>query len=115
MDANNQQIPTGMDANNQQMHKIFKKLDDSFCQHVLYIFCEIALEWMPIINIGSGNGLVQDIIWANVHPDLWHHMVWLGHNELNIGQRKSSNWLLKRAKFKKKIYCLTKNYNTNYL
>ena len=79
MDANNQQIPTGMDANNQQMRKIFKKLDDSFCQHVLYIFCEIALEWMPIINIGSGNGLVPsrktlsepmftqicDIIWCD--------------------------------------------------
>ena len=65
-----------------------------------YISCEIALIWMPLdftddqstlvwiwVNIGSGNGFAawwhQAITWAKVDPDLCHHVVSLGHNELN--------------------------------
>ena len=40
-----------------------------------------------LVNIGSGSGLVQyveqqAITWANVDPDLWHHVASLGHNGL---------------------------------
>ena len=36
------------------------------------------------VNIGPGIGLVPSCItWANVDPDLYHHMVSLGNNELS--------------------------------
>ena len=58
--------------------------------------CEIALRWMPqsLINKKSTTqhwfrlwlGAVREqvITWANVYPDLCHHMVSLGHSELNL-------------------------------
>ena len=59
------------------------------------ISCEIALIWMTLglhwwsVNIGSGNGWA--ITWASVDPDLCHHMVSLGHNELNSLQFRVLN------------------------
>ena len=55
------------------------------------IFCEIALMWMSLDFTDDQSTLVQvmawcrqatTITWANVDPDLCHHMVSLGHNEL---------------------------------
>ena len=35
------------------------------------------------VNIGSGNGMVPDITWTNVDPNLCCHIASLGHNDLN--------------------------------
>ena len=50
--------------------------------------CEIALRWIPhntlhdklILVQVMARSLQQAIIWANVDPDLCHHMVSQGHN-----------------------------------
>ena len=44
---------------------------------------EIALRWISLeLNIGSVRQ--QAITWANVDPDLCHHMASLGYYELNM-------------------------------
>ena len=48
--------------------------------------CEIALRWMPLDLTQGKSTLVQvkalhqAITWANVDPDICHHMTSLGHN-----------------------------------
>ena len=58
---------------------------------ISWAFCQIALRWMSQNTMmisqhwfSSWLGAVrqQAITWANVDPDLWHHMASLGHNEL---------------------------------
>ena len=51
--------------------------------------CEIALRWMPWSTFYDKSILIQVIAWcrqtinwSNVDPDLHHHMVSIGHNEL---------------------------------
>ena len=57
------------------------------------ILCEISLIWMSLDFTDGQSTLVQvmawcvrqqAIAWVNVDPDLCHHMVSLGHNELTV-------------------------------
>ena len=44
---------------------------------------EITLRWNPIdLTDDKSTFRQQAITWANVDPDLCHHMASLGHNEL---------------------------------
>ena len=65
-------------------------------QNSLATHCEIALKWMPQNLTNKKSTLVQVMVWcrqatsltwANVDPDLCHHMASLGHTELNDPQR----------------------------
>ena len=69
-----------------QMHKIFKKLilNDNFCEHILCIFCEIALGWIHVSAQSQhwfrqwlGAVRQQAIIWVIID-----HMVSIGFNDL---------------------------------
>ena len=70
--------------------EIFAKfiLNYIFCQHIVRIFCEIALGWIPIIanqywyRIWLGALRKQAIIWAIVEQYLCHHMASLWVNEV---------------------------------
>ena len=55
--------------------------------------CEIALGWMPLNTFDDESTLAQvmawcckqqAITWGIVDPDLCHHLVSLGHNELTV-------------------------------
>ena len=44
---------------------------------------EIGLKWVPQrVSETTSQHLLQSISWANVYPELYHHMPLLGHNEL---------------------------------
>ena len=66
---NGQNIPMLIDS---LCTKISEKpvLEDNFCQHIIHIFCEIALEWMTVISsqrwFRQWPGAVrqQNYIWA---------------------------------------------------
>ena len=49
------------------------------------------------VNVGSGNGLVPTGNKPLPNPDLCHHMVSLGHNELRAFEYKTSQHLIKKS------------------
>ena len=52
------------------------------------ISCEIALIWM-LLYVADDQ---QAITWANVKPDICHHMVWLAQNGLIRIKTEVSNY-----------------------
>ena len=62
------------------------------------ISCEITLRWMSqdftddkstMVQVMAWGRRQKAITWANVDPNLCHHMVSLGHNGFLIVRRKS--------------------------
>ena len=45
-------------------------------------YCQLDPSEQTAMNFESKSKTFQAISWADVDPDLWHHLVSLGHNEL---------------------------------